>query len=345
MSNQQSPIPWWRVQFAEADLNSVTQTIQAEHLSLGPVTAAFEEKLAALLEVPYVVASTSGSMAILMALIAIGIRAGDEVIIPNRTWIAAAHAAMMLGAKPVFVDVCENIPNINVALIEEKITPHTKAIIPTTLNGRSVDIDNINAIAKKYNILVIEDAAQALFSRSHGKWMGTQTALGCFSLSMAKLIPTGQGGFVVTREKELYQTLRKMRTHGVDDLLNCDFTQFGFNFRYTDLQASIGISQLQRVDQKMKSMKRIYHQYELGLKNCSSIQLIPVDLACGELPLYVEVICKNRNNLIDFLKKKNIQSKAFYPNLNRAAYFGCTSRFVNADKFESQGLRSEEHTS
>src|SRR3990167_932779 len=115
--NQYTSVPWWRVQFSEADLNNVTQAIRAEHLSLGPLTAEFETKLAERLDVPYVVATTSGSMAILMALIVIGIRAGDEVIIPNRTWIAAAHAALMLEAKPIFVDVCENTPNMNVALI------------------------------------------------------------------------------------------------------------------------------------------------------------------------------------------------------------------------------------
>src|SRR3989338_694987 len=130
MTKDKSFIPWWRIQYTETDVQSVAQAVRAEHISLGPVTAAFEKKLSEKLCVPYVVATTSGSMALLMTLIALGIGTGDEVIIPNRTWIAAAHAVNMLGAKVVLTDVLSHLPIIDVSQIEAKITSKTKAIIP-----------------------------------------------------------------------------------------------------------------------------------------------------------------------------------------------------------------------
>jgi len=338
MNQDQSIVPWWRVQFTEDEALSAANAIRQERLSLGPLTAEFEAKLADKLLVPYVVATTSGSTALLMALIAIGVGPGDEVIIPNRTWIAAAHAVMMLGAKVVLVDVCADIPNINTDQIRAKINARTKAIIPTALNGRAVDMKSINSLAAEYGLCVIEDAAQALFSRSDDVFIGTQSPINCFSLSVAKLIPTGQGGFLTTNDKKIYQDLRKIRTHGVDDLFSCNFTRFGFNFRFTDLQASIGLTQLLKLDQKIKSLNRIYYQYEIGLKTCSRVRLIPVAVSKGELPLYIEVLCSHRDELMEFLDSRHIQYKAFYPNLNRAAYFDCGDSFPNANVFETRGL-------
>jgi dTDP-4-amino-4,6-dideoxygalactose transaminase len=331
-------IPWWRVQFSKEEADYVAHAIFNEHLSLGPITEEFEKKLAEKLSVPYVVATTSGSAAILMALMAINVDSGDEVIIPNRTWIASAHAAMMLGAKVVLVDVEKNIPNIDINQIAEKITSRTKAIIPTALNGRAVDIKEINRLAKKHNLHVIEDAAQALFSCSEDKFMGTESELNCFSLSVAKLIPTGQGGFITTNNQYLYRELKKIRTHGVDNLLNCHFTRFGFNFRFTDVQSAIGLSQLNKLEQKIQSLRKIYRRYEAGLIKCSHVKLIPVRVEQGELPLYIEALCADRTELINFLDARKIQCKAFYPSLHRARYLNCNNEFSNANIFESQGL-------
>ena len=331
-------IPWWRIQYTEQDAEAVSNAVRNEHISLGPLTALFEEQLALKLSVPYVVATTSGTMALLMALIAAGVGYDDEVIIPNRTWIAAAHAVMMVGAKVVLVDVLPDVPCIDVAKIEEKITSRTRAIIPTALNGRKIHLNQIKSLADQYHLTIIEDAAQAFFSQEEGQFIGTQSALGCFSLSVAKIIPTGQGGFIATKEKHFYDELRKIRTHGVDNLLNCDYTRFGLNFSYTDLQASIGITQLQKVEQKIASLRKIYHCYEEGLKHAARVRLIPVDLSTGELPLYVEVLCQDRDRLIRFLGERKIQTKAFYPNLNRAPYLRSDEIFPHADLFEAEGL-------
>ncbi len=338
MQHTYQNIPWWKIKYEEQDAQSAADAIRSECVSLGAITEKFEAKIAEKIGVSYVVATTSGSMALLMSLLALGVGPGDEVIVPNRTWIAAANAVIMTGAKVILVDVQSNIPIIDISKIEEKITSRTKAIIPTALGGRAVDMNTLNAIAKKHNLYVIEDAAQAAFSKNDDKFIGTQSDLGCFSLSVAKLIPTGQGGFIVTEQESLYRSLKKMRTHGVGDLMNCSFDGFGFNFRFTDLQASLGLSQLAKVDKKIESLKKIYYKYEAGLIDCKKIKLIPVKADKNEVPLYIEVLCQNRSDLLSFLQQRNIQSKAFYPNLNRAKYLNCDDKYLNADIFESSGL-------
>ena len=131
--------------------------------------------------------------------------------------------------------------------------------------------------------------------------MGTESDAGCFSLSTAKLVPTGQGGFVVTKNKKTYENLKRIRMHGVDDVIDCTFYQMGFNFRFTDVLASIGLVQLDRAQKRILQHKKIYSRYEEGIKDLSFLKLLPVDIANDEIPIYVEVLCKNRERLIQFL--------------------------------------------
>jgi len=331
-------ISWWRTSFGEEVVQSVAEAIRSEYINLGPKTQEFESCIAKALGVPYVVATTSGSVAILMALMALGIKEGDEVIVPNRTWIATAHAPIMLGAKVVLVDVLPDIPIMDVSQIREKISPRTKAIIPVPLNGRAVNMDEVWKIAKEYGLHVVEDAAQGLFSKYSGKFMGTESDAGCFSLSNAKLIPTGQGGFVVTKSKEIYEKMKRIRMHGVDDVINCTFHQMGFNFRFTDIQASIGLVQFDRVLGRIQYHKEVYLKYEKGIKDFPFLKLIPVDISRGEIPIYVEVLCQERKKLIDFLASHNIQTRPFYPCLNTAKHLGISGQFPNAEVFGDRGL-------
>src|SRR5579864_464500 len=159
-------IPWWRTEFGQPEVQRLTDAIANEHISQGPVTAEFEARLADALGVRYCIATTSGSMALLVALMALGIDRDDEVIVPNRTWIASAHAVAMLGAKVVLVDVLSSVPTMDLAQARRKITGRTKAIMPVHLNGRAVDMEAVVALAREYGIAVVEDASQALFSRN-----------------------------------------------------------------------------------------------------------------------------------------------------------------------------------
>jgi len=332
-------ISWWRTNFSEEDVEKVSESIRNENISMGKVTEEFEAQLADALNVPYVVATTSGSMALLMALMALGIKHGDEVIVPNRTWIATAHAPMMLGAKPVLVDVLPDRPVMDTSLLREKITSKTKAMIPVQLNGRAVEMEEVWEIAREYGLSVVEDSAQGLFSKYHGKCMGTQSDAGCFSLSVAKLIPTGQGGFVVTPRKDIYEKMRLIRTHGVDDVNSgTPFLQMGFNFRYTDLQASIGLVRLHKVVERINNLKEIYEMYREGLQGIEHLKLISVHVEKDEIPLYVEILAEERERLVEFLVSCDIQTRPMYPDLDTAAHLKCSDEFPNTRKFGKQGL-------
>jgi perosamine synthetase len=332
-------ISWWRTEFGAKELQNITDSINDENISQGLVTENFENQLADALNVPYVVATTSGSMALLMALMAADVSRGDEVIVPNRTWIATAHAPLMLGAKVVLTDVKEHVPIIDVKAIVEKITPSTKAIMPVHLGGRAVDMDVINKIALEYELFVIEDACQAFLSRDKkGNYLGTCSDIGCFSLSVAKLISTGQGGFIVTSNQSIYEKLKSIRTHGVSDVINVCYTEMGFNFRFNDILASMGIAQLEIAQKRVTKVNAIYEKYKAGLVELPFLELIPVDISNGETPLYVEVNCNNREKLINYLSLQSIQTRPFYPNLNKARYLAASGKYPNAERFEKHGL-------
>ena len=190
-------ISWWRTSFGEPEIEGMTNAIRHEHISQGPVTEQFEEEIAHLLGVPHAVAATSGSTALLMALMALGIGAGDEVLIPDRTWIATAHAVLLAGAKVVLVDVLPDLPLIDVSQIEKKITPRTKAILPVHLNGRSVRMDELYRIAERHGLLVIEDACQAFFSKSNGRYLGTQSDAGCSLSASPSFCLPARGGLLL----------------------------------------------------------------------------------------------------------------------------------------------------
>lgn len=331
-------ISWWRTTFGDEEIQRIADSIKQEHISQGPVTAQFEKELSSFLALPYVVATTSGSMALLMSLLALGIGPGDEVIVPNRTWIATAHAPLILGAKVKFVDVEADRPIIDVTKIERAISPHTKAIIPVHLNGRAARMDEIHDIARRNNLFVIEDACQALGSRNSNGLLGTQSDMGCFSLSVAKIIATGQGGYVVTRNESTYKKLIAIRTHGVSDVIDANWTQLGFNFRFTDVLASIGLVQLTKLPARMEKVKSIYRRYETAIRELPFLRLIPVELESGEIPLYIEVLCRKRDGLMKFLADKGIQTRPFYPDLNLASYFGSKEKYPNSEIFGRDGL-------
>ena len=331
-------IPYWRTTFNNGESEAIACAISGEHVSQGPIVAEFERQLASYLDVPHVVATTSGSMALLMSLWAAGIGTGDEVIVPNRTWIATAHAPLLLGASVKLVDVEAGRPIIDAAQIEKAITERTRAIVPVHLCGRSADMRAINQIAARHKLLVIEDAAQALGSRNADGFLGTQSDMGCFSFSVAKIISTGQGGFVATRNEATYRKLIAMRTHGVGDIVNAEWDRPGFNFRFTDILAAVGIEQLKLLPGRIEKVKKIYQMYEEALSERSFIKIIPVDVSAGEIPVYVEALCERRQELMSFLAARGIQCRPFYPDLNSAQYFKSYDSFPSSVQFGEKGL-------
>lgn len=330
---------WWRVDLGEAAAQAAYQAVINRQMSLGQVTCNFERRVAELLQVPYVVATSSGTAALTLALLEAGVGPGDEVVVPNRTWIATAHAPLLLGARTVLVDVESNRPLMDPEAFDKAITPHTKAVIPVHLNGRVADISRIQAIADRYGVHVIEDAAQAFYVRTSDGFLGTLSRAGCFSLSIGKAITCGQGGFVVTHDAEIAKRLSLARTHGTANIHTSKWEMVGGNFRMWDLPAAIALTQLDMLEQRIRGVLDVYRRYELGLRNQKAVTLLPVDVASGEIPLYAEVFCPKREHLISWLDHRGIQARPMHSDLNEAPQFGCnTGKYPNSLRYGKECL-------
>jgi perosamine synthetase len=331
-------IPWWRTEIGEDEIQKIAISIGAEHISQGPITEQFEQQISEILNIPYVVATTSGSSALLMSLMAIGVKPGDEVIVPNWTFIATAHAARMAGAKVVLVDSRPDVPLLDVDLVRAKITPRTKVIMPVHLNGRSVDMVALKEVADEHGISLVEDAAQAFYSKNATGFLGTQSDVGCFSFGMTKLVATGQGGVVVTKRKDLYEHLLKIRNHGIADSGPRNYSQLSFNFKFNDILSSIGIVQLSRLPGRIEHLKKIYHLYSKIIEDVPYLDMIATDLNGGEIPLWAEVLCEDRDKLINYLSDCGVNIYKPMYNLHHAVHLGNSGPFVNSQKFDEQIL-------
>lgn len=300
-------IPWWATTFGEADIARVSAAIRDRHISQGPVTREFEGRLAERLGVPYVVCCTSGTTALTMTLMAAGWDSWNTVVVPDRTWIATAHAVMMTDARIKLTDTDEFglMPDV------ERKTGY-KAL-PVNLNGRL-------AICAPWDI---EDSCQAFPNPPRG-------LAACYSFSTAKLLPTGQGGAVATRDEGLYRELKALRTHDVEDAMIpqvLKWRRFGYNFRYTDLQAAIGLSQLATLDERIAAIRVLHAEY----LRCG-VEVMP-----SPLPLYNEFLHPDPEGLRAHLRAAGIEARPFYPPLHTAPYLNATGEFPNAKRL-SKGL-------
>ena len=334
------PIPYWCTRLGSDEAAKVAQSIAAGRLSQSGVTDQFERALAAFLDVPHVVATTSGSTALYLAAVGLGIGPGDEVILPARTFVATAHAVLLAGGTVRLVDVQRERTLIDPAQIEAAITPRTKAILPVHLNGNGAGLPAIRAIARKHGLLVFEDAAQAFASRALDGYLGTRTAAGCFSLGVTKFITTGQGGFVATADAALAERMRSFRGHGVADTFNATYDRLGFNLRFNDLLSSIGLVQLAKVPAKIEAHVRLHDAYREGLAGIETVRLLDVDRASGNVPLWAEALVADRDRTIALLAERNIQARPFLPNLSVSPHLGAfrDDDFPNAQAFARDGI-------
>lgn len=313
-------ISWWRVNFGSAPGKYISASIKRKKISQGTVTEQFENEIAKKLRTKYCVLTNNGSIALLMSLFAIGIKSGDEVILQNRAWVSSFNALLMIGAKIRLLDVSSKGQYFCEKELEKKITKKTKALIVTHMNGNTFRLELLNKFKKKFpSLKIIEDSSQAFMSKYKNKFLGNFGDIGCFSLSMAKFISTGQGGVIITKNKKYYKFLKKFRSHSMNSNLETKFVKFGFNFRFNDIQASFGLSQIKLIKSKISKFNKIYYLYEKGFKNLKKISLIKKSNK-DIIPLYIEVLVKNRNKFRNFLLKKNIETREFYNSLSSIQY-------------------------
>lgn len=269
-------IPISKPYFTSEDARSVYKTILSGWVTQGPRVKEFEEKFAAYVGAKYAVAVSSCTTALQLALIVSGIQPSDEVICPSLSFIATANTIRYVGARPVFADVDQSTYNIDPTFAEKVITDKTKAILVVHQLGMPIDIDAVKRLCKKYQLKLIEDAACAIGSIYKGKKIGTHSDLVCFSFHPRKVITTGDGGMITTSNSKYYQRLRLLRQHGMslDDRTRHEakkiiiekYVELGYNFRMTDIQASLGIAQLKKIDFILKKRREIVEKYNQEFK-------------------------------------------------------------------------------
>lgn len=297
------------------EYSNIQQCFDNNWITEGPLAKKFTEKLLALLNVKYGVLAPNGTLSLYMSLIALGIKKGDEVIVPNFTFIASANAVIMTGAKPVFVDIVEEDLHLDLKKLQRKITRRTKAIMPVHIYGMACDMDSIIKIAKKNNLFVVEDAAQGIGVKWKNKNVGTFGDLGSFSFFADKTITTGEGGFICTNSEELYTKLLYIRNQGRIDRGSFIHPQVGFNFRMTDLQCAIGLEQLNKLNFILNDKKRIIETYKKGLN--SKIRILEPKKDSNHVPFRVSIILnENNEKIMDYLSLNQVETRTFFYPLN-----------------------------
>lgn len=311
-------IPISKPYIGDKEKKAVLEVLESGMLVQGPRTAELEERFSAICTTGYAVATSSGTTALQVALLANGIGPGDEVITTPFSFIATVNCILYVGARPVFVDIEEETFNINPALIEEAITANTKAILPVHLYGYPCNMDAIMAIAKRHSLAVIEDAAQAIGAEYKGRRTGS-FGTGCFSLYATKNIMSGEGGIITTNDASVAARCRMIRNHGMRERYH--YEMLGYNFRMSDLHAVIGLAQCGRLDgftehrrenasylsshltgvitpKVSQGYKHVWHQYTVRVRN-------------GQ----------DRNQVAEQLRRSGIGTGIFYPlPLNRQPY-------------------------
>lgn len=296
----------------DADIQSVVNVLKGDYLTTGPYVKEFEEKVAEYVGAKYAVAVANGTAALHMACFAAGIKEGDEVIVSAITFAASANAVLYCGGTPVFVDIDPLTYNIDPEKIEKKITNKTKAIIPVDFSGQSVDMDRIKAIADKYGLIIIEDAAHALGSEYKGKKVGSQADMVEFSFHPVKPITTAEGGIVTTNNEDLYKKMMLFRTHGItrdSEALEDNHGPWyyeqqvlGYNYRLTDVQSALGTSQMRKVEEFIKRRREIVKQYNEAFKDLNEI-INPFEAEYSNSGWHIYVI-KIKPELLEVTRKE-----------------------------------------
>ncbi len=318
--------------------------------SAGSYINRFEEAFAKFIGVKYAVTTTNGTTALHLALAALGIGPADEVILPDHTMFACADAICYTGAKPVAIDAQRDTWNIDTAKIEAKITKHTKAIMPVHLYGHPADMDPIMRLAKKYDLYVVEDAAEAHGALYKGKTVGSFGTINAFSLYANKIVTSGEGGMVVTNDKKLAERARTLHDLAHSPKRRFLHEEIGFNYRLTNMQAALGLAQLEEVNKFIKKKLWMADLYNKLLADVQGLSLPPQKPWARNVYWMYAILVEdgfgiNRNRLQQQLKERSIDTRTFFiplhkqPALIKLGYYDGNEReFPVSDEISRRGL-------
>lgn len=318
-------VPLAKVWFDDAEPTAAAEVIRSGWLCQGPKVAHFEEQFAAKMQVKHAIAVSNGSIALLVALQALGLERDDEVIVPNMTFISSATSAMLLGGRPVLCDI--NLDNycIDVDRIERLITPRTRVILPVHYAGQTADMDAILSLASRHGLRVLEDAAEAHLAQYGGTMAGAIGDIGIFSFTPTKPMTTGEGGMITTNDDDLAERCRLLRNFG--DTGKFAWEALGFNYRLTEVAAAVGICQLAKLDKIIETRRRRAARYDEAFAAEPAIvrpaARTPADInyQLYTVRLRLEQLDCTRDQVIDDLAARGVSSRLYYPCLHRQQVF------------------------
>jgi perosamine synthetase len=303
-------------------------------------TQAFEEAIAAYTGAKHCIVTNNGTISLTLAALAAGVQAGDEVLVPNYTMIATPNSVKIFGAVPVFVDVEPETLVMDIAAAEAAITPRTRALMLVSANGRApkAGIAAFKALCAKHGLILIEDSAQSLGSHyTDGTHVGLKGAVGSFSFSMPKIISTGQGGALVTNDDAIAAKLRRLKDFGRSGGGNDIHDTIGYNFKFTEMQAVIGVEQMKKLPARVERKREIWRRYAAGLDGVTGITMFAQDLV-HTTPWFYDTLAEDRAALMDHLKSRGIGTRVMYPPINRQVAYDVPGTHPVSDMVGDKGL-------
>ena len=340
-------IPVAEPDLGQKELDNIIKVVKSGWISSkGEFVREFEQQFAKYCEVSYGVSVCNGTAALHLALETLNVKKRNEVIIPALTFIATANAVTYTGAKPIFVDSDPEYWCINPERIEEKITKNTKAIIPVHLYGHSCDMDLVMNIARIHNLWVIEDCAEGHGAEYKGRKVGSFGDISCFSFYGNKVITTGEGGMCLTNNKEFAEKMKIMRNQGMNSNKKYWHDFIGFNYRMTNMQAAIGIAQLEKLDKFIRKKRQIAKWYREELKEFEGkglIKLSPEMAWARNIYWMYSILIEDksgisRNDLMEKLKEKEIETRPFFYSIPQMPPYRSNEKFPLAEELSKKGL-------
>lgn len=326
-------IPLFKIYWDENDIRAVKEVISSGmHWCIGEQVEEFEKRISEYVDAKYCVSFNSGGSALHALMLAYDFRPGDEVIVPSFTFIATAYAPLYVGARPVFADIEEETFGLDPEDVKEKITKRTKAIIPIHYGGMPCKIRELKQIAEDYNLVLIEDAAEAFGAKVKNKYVGTFGDSAIFSFCQNKIFTTSEGGCVITNNKKIYERLKLIASYGrvtkgdyFISSSDIDYVTLGYNWRLSTILAALGLSQLQKVDKLIKMRRRNAEYLTKKLRKIDGIKPpMEPDNYFAVYQLYTIRVLggfNERNSLMDFLTKKGISTKIYFDPVHRYSIF------------------------
>ena len=330
-------IPFHKPYITEDEVSGLLDTVRSGWLTMGPKTFEFEREFSAYVGSRHAVAMNSGTSALHLSLKAIGLEAGDEVIVPTMTFTATAEVVCYFNAKPVLVDIDRITGNIDIPAIERAVTEKTRAIIPVHYGGLPCDMDRILDIAEAKGLFVVEDAAHSLPASYKGKAVGTIGDLTCFSFYATKPLAAGEGGMVTTENGEWAERISMLRLHGISKdawkrysnggSWYYEVMETGYKYNMTDIQASIGLSQLKKLDRMWERRKQIAELYNRGFSDYEPL-IVPYgdsdrvsSYHLYALKINLDVLSIDRAEFIELLKERGIGTSVHFIPLHRHPFY------------------------